>query len=128
MRIALAEDETQIRALLAGALLRRGHEVVEAVDGAEALRLLETETVLDALITDIRMPGADGWTVARAYRARFPALPVFYVTGFSEEDGAVSGGVLIRKPYRVSQILLLLSELPGWSNEGRPELYAKAAE
>jgi CheY-like chemotaxis protein len=52
-------------------------EVVQATTGRQALRPLQIDIAIDALLTDIRMPEANGWEVARAYRARpGPACPV----------------------------------------------------
>jgi CheY-like chemotaxis protein len=111
MQILVVDDETAIRTLVTTVLSRTGYDVVEANDGAEALQLLRSGLVVDALITDIRMPGADGWTVARAYREQFPDLPVLYVTGQADEMLPVPGGVLIQKPFRMSQVLPVLSRL-----------------
>jgi CheY-like chemotaxis protein len=108
MRVLVVEDETAIRMMVTSVLRKVGYEVAEARDGGEALQLLQAGLTIDTLLTDIRMPGADGWTVARAYRERFPALPVLYVTGQSDDVLPVPGGVLIRKPFRMSQILTVL--------------------
>jgi CheY-like chemotaxis protein len=43
-----------------------GYEVIETGDGQDALRLLQAGITLNALVTDIRLPGANGWAVARA--------------------------------------------------------------
>jgi two-component system cell cycle response regulator CpdR len=56
-RILLAEDEEALRALTARALTDAGHEVVTAVDGADALDTITRENgKFDLLLTDIRMP------------------------------------------------------------------------
>ena len=111
MRVLLAEDEAGVRLMIASGLARAGYDVIEASDGSAALRLLEEGTLPDILITDIRMPGADGWTVARAYRARLPDLPVLYVTGFADENNPVPGGVILPKPFRAAQLPAALASL-----------------
>jgi CheY-like chemotaxis protein len=63
---------------------------------------------VDALLTDVRLPRADGWAVARAYRERFPDLPVLYVTGYAEQTQPVPGAIVIPKPYRMAQVIGLL--------------------
>ena len=63
---------------------------------------------VDALLTDIRLPGANGWAVARAFRERFPDLPVLYVTGYAEQMQPVPGGIIISKPYRMAQVIGVL--------------------
>jgi CheY-like chemotaxis protein len=109
MKILIVDDELGIRTMVASTLKRIGYDTIVASDGAEALQLLGCGLVVDALITDIRMPGADGWTVARAYREQLPELPVLYVTGQTDDMLPVPGGVLIKKPFRMSQILTALS-------------------
>ncbi len=109
MKILVVEDETAIRMMVTSVLRRVGYDVAEAKDGADALRLLQAGLTIDTLLTDVRMPGADGWTVAKAYRQQFPKLPVLYVTGQADDILPVPGGVLIKKPFRMSQILTALS-------------------
>ncbi len=126
MKILVVEDEIAIRAMVTSALKRAGYDIVEAKDGAEALRFLGAGLIVDALLTDIRMPEVDGWAVARAYRKQFPDLPVVYVTGQTDDFLPLPGGVLIQKPYRISEVLLILSRLiqsdrTQWGEiEGRP--------
>ena len=86
-------------------------EVVQATTGRQALRPLQIDIAIDALLTDIRMPEANGWEVARAYRERFPGLPVLYVTGYAEQMQPVMGGVIISKPYAMTEIISLLDAM-----------------
>jgi CheY-like chemotaxis protein len=72
---------------------------------------LQTGIAVDALLTDIRMPEANGWEVAKAYRERFPDLPVLYVTGYAEQMQPVPGGIILSKPYRMSQVISLLKDV-----------------
>ena len=83
-------------------------EVIEAASGSQALEFLQAGVVVDALLTDIRLPGANGWAVARAFRERFPDLPVLYVTGYAEQMQPVPGGIIISKPYRMAQVIGVL--------------------
>lgn len=77
MRILIADDESVNRKLLRLALKSKGHEVVEASDGAEVLKVLEREKV-DALISDILMPTMDGYRLCYELRKSeaHKALPV----------------------------------------------------
>ncbi len=65
------------------ALLSRGHEVVIAASGSEALSTLDGEPDFDVVLMDIMMPGIDGYDTMQAIRAqeRFKALPIIAVTG-----------------------------------------------
>ena len=94
--------------VMARAFRDAGFEVIEAASGGEALELLQAGITLDALLTDIRLPGADGWAVAKAYRERFPDLPVLYVTGYVEQMQPVPGGIIVSKPYRMAQVIGVL--------------------
>lgn len=66
-RILIAEDEVHILRVTSMWLSRHGHEILEATNGAEALKLLETECV-DLIISDMNMPIIDGLGLVRAVR------------------------------------------------------------
>jgi DNA-binding response OmpR family regulator len=84
-RILLAEDDAALRDLMAAALARDGHEVVEASDGSEVLDLLAEET-LDLIVSDVHMPGWSGLDVL-AGLSRDPASPpVVLVTAFGDSQ------------------------------------------
>jgi DNA-binding NarL/FixJ family response regulator len=86
IRIALADDQALVRsgltALLGG--LDRLHVVLEADDG-EALLAALSETPVDVILSDIRMPGMDGFALVRTLRERGDATPVVLLTTFDEE-------------------------------------------
>ena len=46
--------------------------------------------------------------MAKAYRERFPDLPVLYVTGSAERMQPVPGGIILAKPYRLAQVIAIL--------------------
>jgi CheY-like chemotaxis protein len=108
MRVLVVEDDPFVREMAVAGLEGAGYEVIEAGNGGGALRLLEAGIVLDALLTDIRLPGANGWVVARAYRERFPELPVLHVTAYAEQMQPVPGGIILSKPYRMAQVIGVL--------------------
>lgn len=100
-----------VRDMAVTGLEEAGYEIFEAATGGQALKLLQAGIAVDALLTDIRMPEANGWEVARAYREHFPDLPVLYMTGYAEQMQPVSGGIILSKPYRMSQVISLLKTL-----------------
>ena len=108
MNVLVVEDDPFVREMAVAGLEDAGFEVIEATSGGEALELLQAGITLDALLTDIRLPGADGWAVAKAYRERFPDLPVLYVTGYVEQMQPVPGGIIVSKPYRMAQVIGVL--------------------
>jgi CheY-like chemotaxis protein len=75
MKVLVVEHEFLIRDMTVTGLEDAGYEVIEAARGGYALRLLQAVIAVDALLTDIRMPEANGWVVARAYREHFPICP-----------------------------------------------------
>jgi len=83
-KILIAEDNAVNRELLRELLEVRGHTVVEACDGQEALRMIE-QTRPDLLLLDIGMPLMDGMGVIRNVResSRFASLLVVAVTAYA---------------------------------------------
>ena len=109
VRVLVIDDEPEVRSVLADMLAEAGHEVVQATDGAEALRYLAAEDV-DVLLTDLSMPGLSGWDVAEAFRARFPDAPLGLVTGWGDQLDAerlARHGVsfVVAKPFRADDVL-----------------------
>ncbi len=83
-KILIAEDNPVNRELLRELLEVRGHTVVEACDGEEALRIIE-RTQPDLVLLDIGMPLLDGFGVIRKIREnpRFASMPVVAVTAYA---------------------------------------------
>ena len=75
MRILVAGDDPSVAQALAEVLRVEGHDVLVALDGVEALNVVETTTV-DGVFLDLVMPGLDGRSVLSRIRSRFPDLPV----------------------------------------------------
>jgi CheY-like chemotaxis protein len=82
--VLVIDDDTRSAHLLARLLRQDGFDVEVAGDGGAALRRLERAPSPDAIVTDFRMPQADGMAVAQFARARSPAVPVLVVTGYPE--------------------------------------------
>jgi CheY-like chemotaxis protein len=110
MRILVVEDEALVREVAVAVLEDAGHLVVEAADGEEALELIQGNT-FDALFTDIKLPGRDGWTVAEDFRAVFPHAPVVFATGYAPRYQTFPHSILLNKPYRPAQVLQALTKL-----------------
>ena len=107
--ILVAEDDRNLRRILRAMLAREGYEVSEAVDGAAAASFLAVRRV-DALLTDIRMPGMDGLELFRHCRERHSGLPVILVTAFGRIEDAVEAmraGAFdyILKPFDEAELL-----------------------
>jgi hypothetical protein len=75
--ILVVEDDERVRRMVVSALARAGYRVVEAVDGTDAIRLLDSAgSNIDLCLSDVVMPGMGGREVAEHIRARHPGLCV----------------------------------------------------
>jgi CheY-like chemotaxis protein len=87
-----------------------GHNVLEAGDGAAALRLLGTGAPVDLLVTDVGLPGQmNGRQVADAALVQLPALKVLFITGYAENAVIGNGPLapnmaLVTKPFTMDAI------------------------
>jgi two-component system response regulator AtoC len=87
-KVLVADDEIGIREFLADTLRLDDHDVVEAVDGRDALRRLD-ERAYDLLITDLKMPNLDGLSLLKKARADQPELEVIVLTAHGSIESAV---------------------------------------
>ncbi|MFH1575197.1 MAG: sigma-54 dependent transcriptional regulator [Acidobacteriota bacterium] len=87
-RILLVEDHDDHRAAMAAVLRSGGHEVTEVATGEEARRAIRAGN-LDAVVSDLRMPGVGGLDVLRAASAEVPPIPLVIVTGYATVESAV---------------------------------------
>ncbi len=90
-RILVAEDGAAIRHFVADVLTMGGHEVIEAHDGVEAMRLLAAGAGPDMLLTDYRMPGADGVAVIVRALQMDPITVCVMMTAMPDLDLAIRG-------------------------------------
>ncbi len=124
MKILLVEDEKTIAITLRDDLLAAGHEVVHSEDGARGIELL-ANTAFDAVITDVRLPGADGVSVLKAAKESRPDTEVLMITAYATIEQAVEAMRLgaddyIQKPFlnqtvvdrveRISKVRQLLDQ------------------
>jgi len=82
--ILVVDDDVRTARVLVRMLRDDGFQVELATDGAAAIGRLARQPIPDVLVTDLRMPHADGVAVARYARSQRPDLPVFVVTGYPE--------------------------------------------
>ena len=106
----LVEDEPGVRAVAARILKFGGFRILEASDGDEALALVGLHGPPDLVLTDVVMPTLGGAELARRLRARWPSLPVLFMSGYSTEalrhQGALdSEAVTIPKPFTPDGLL-----------------------
>lgn len=110
--ILLVEDRDSLRAVLRETLEHHGYQVTEAADGKAALKALKEGRFL-AVVTDLKLPGADGHQVLAASREADPDLPVLLMTAYGTVEDAVQAmkaGAFdfLAKPVDPDHLLLLL--------------------
>jgi CheY-like chemotaxis protein len=105
--VLIVDDDRDLRQIMSGGLVSRGHTVASASDGAEALQLLEQQQV-DLVILDLDMPRMDGREFQRLYRERpGPLAPILLCSATATEETAEELGArgYISKPFRLSELL-----------------------
>ncbi|WDT73569.1 MAG: sigma-54 dependent transcriptional regulator (plasmid) [Candidatus Manganitrophus sp.] len=88
IRMLIAEDKEAMRRSLVRLFSEKGHEVIEAGSGAEALERFN-EMEIDLVITDLQMGEVGGLEVLREVKKRAPQTPVLMVTAFGTVESAV---------------------------------------
>ncbi len=117
-RVLLAEDDVEMRRLVAERLDKAGYDVVEVGNGIELLRMLENHLChargqsFDVVVSDVRMHGATGLRGLELVHDVDPTLPVVLMTGFPEDvrDSAARLGAvsLLHKPFPVQRLVDVL--------------------
>jgi DNA-binding NtrC family response regulator len=114
-RLLLVDDDEEACRLLSEVLEREGYEVVRALSVEQALLELDRVGPFDAMLTDLRMPGASGLDLLRAARERDPRALVFVLTAFG--DAAAAGEAIragaydfISKPYDLASLRAAIAQ------------------
>jgi DNA-binding response OmpR family regulator len=107
MKVLVVEDDVDISNVLTFYLEAKGHEVVIARDGLQALELFTCQD-LDLMLLDVMLPKLDGWAVLEAVRATC-SLPVILLTALGSTDDIVKGLSLgaddyLRKPFEIREL------------------------
>ncbi len=115
--VLLVEDEAPVRSSVRRLLEWHGYTVIEARNGAEALRLFEThEEAIDLVLTDVMMPEMGGYELVERLRSRRPELRVLFMSGFAERaftsEGSMPAGTgYLEKPFTVETLMRRLREV-----------------
>lgn len=112
--ILVVDDDDRLRSSFENLLAMEGYVVRAAASGEAAITMAE-ETMPDAVIMDVRMPGMDGLATLRLLREREPRLPVIIMTAFSTTESAIEATKLgafdyILKPFDIPDVLALLEK------------------
>lgn len=119
-RICLIDDDIFVRDALAIGLADAGFDVLSAPGAAAGFDIARREQI-DALVTDMNMPGTGGAELVAQVRAEWPHLPIVIMSGATEIDGVSvkeiaqtrGANAAITKPFRAKQLADLLNGLLG---------------
>jgi PAS domain S-box-containing protein len=121
--VLLVEDHEGIRCLLRNHLINSGYRVLEAGNGAEAIRIgKQHDGPIDLLITDIIMPNGGGFDVARALGDRRPWIKMIFMSGYPQEldrgfENLPPGARLLLKPFVKADLLQAVSDMLAPNND-----------
>jgi CheY-like chemotaxis protein len=123
-KILVAEDERDIRDLIAFTLQYAGHKVVTAVNGEEEVELALKE-IPDLILSDVRMPKMSGYDACRRIKAdpKIQHIPVVFLTARGQDqeikDGLAAGGTeYLLKPFAPDQLIKKVTELLEQAQKG----------
>lgn len=115
--IMTVDDSVSIRQMVGFSLTRAGYEVLEAVDGRDAVNKLKGKTV-NMLITDLNMPNMDGIELIREVRSKpeYRFMPIIMLTTESQEEKKQAGKAAgatgwIVKPFKPDQLLSVIKKV-----------------
>jgi CheY-like chemotaxis protein len=115
--VLIVDDEPSVRMLVTEVLAELGYTAIEAADGSSALRVLQSDTRIDLLVTDVGLPGGmNGRQLADFGRVARPKLRVLFITGYAEKS-AVAGDQLepgmgiLTKPFAMEGLAARIKEL-----------------
>ncbi|MGI4745008.1 MAG: ATP-binding protein [Janthinobacterium lividum] len=115
--VLVVDDEPVMRMLIGDMLRDLGFAVIEAADGAEGLRVLQSEQTVDLLISDVGLPGGmNGRQLADAARVQRPHLKVLFITGYAGSmligDGVLDPAMhIITKPFPLEVLAAKIREM-----------------
>ncbi len=113
-KILIVEDEKSMREVLKILLEGEGYHVVTASDGLEGIASLDND-IFDLVVTDVKMPKADGFEVLKKIKEISPDTIVIMITAFGTKDSAVEAMKLgaydyISKPFNIDEIRLIVKK------------------
>jgi PAS domain S-box-containing protein len=119
--VMVVEDDPAVRMLVLDLLKELGYRGYEAQDATSAMPLLESDSRIDLLVTDVGLPGMNGRQLAEIARQHRPGLKVLFMTGYAqkaaERQGFLEDGMdMVAKPFALellaSKIRTMLSQTP----------------
>ncbi|OGP93833.1 MAG: Fis family transcriptional regulator [Deltaproteobacteria bacterium RBG_16_54_18] len=119
-KILVVDDEKSMCDFLEIMLQKEGYEVISTTSGEKALELLDNN-LYSMILTDVKMPGADGFAVLRKTKEVSPDTVVIMITAYGSPEGAVTAikeGAYdyVTKPFRVEEVKLTIKKALERSN------------
>jgi two-component system response regulator PilR (NtrC family) len=113
-RILIVEDEKSMREVLKILLEEEGYDTTSAADGLEAIEKIQRD-IFDLIITDIKMPKADGFEVLKKVREISPSSIVIMITAFGTTESTLEAMKMgaydyIHKPFKIDEIRLIINK------------------
>ena len=106
--ILLVDDEQAVRSIVLKILQRANYEVLEAGDGAAAIKIAEKhDGPIDLVVTDMFMPGMMGPEMVRKLLAIRPGLRALFMSGYADKDstsGVPEGANFLGKPFSSKEL------------------------
>lgn len=112
MSVLLAEDDVDIREILAEVLRGEGFDVLEAGNGLDALRLA-TAHPPTVIVTDLMMPTMDGRELIGALKARalLSSVPIMVITAYHARAEGLAADRTLRKPFDLHEFTAAVHDL-----------------
>lgn len=122
IRVLLAEDDGEFRAMLSSALRSKGYLVTECANGLELAQQVARSALpggdqkCDLVISDVRMPGMFGLSVLEALHQLEDALPVILITAFGDDEThayaeRLGAAAMFDKPFPIGELLSKVDEI-----------------
>ena len=115
--IMTVDDSNSVRQMVCFTLKHAGYEVLEAVNGQDAIKQLDNKTI-DMMITDLNMPTMDGIELIKAVRAKpeYKFIPIVMLTTESQDDKKQAGKAAgatgwIVKPFKPDQLITVVKKV-----------------
>ena len=122
-RVLIVDDDTTLAEVVAGYLIRAGHEISRVTDGRSALQHVD-QAPPDLIVLDLMLPEINGLEVCRRVRAEHPNILVIILTALSEEDDRIAGLEMgaddyLTKPFSPRELVLRVDSLLRRTSVGR---------
>jgi DNA-binding NtrC family response regulator len=110
--ILVIDDDRDSADTIAILLETSGFTVMAAYSAREGLDRLDDCPAINLVVSDIRMPGVDGFDFLRVVKHRFPALAIVLTTGLpiTEDDVVPRGALILQKPFAVEELKRAVAE------------------